>query len=142
MTRVDFYILNSTGSEARLRFACRLVEKAWTRQHRVYIHTPDAPAANAVDMLLWTFRAGSFLPHQLSDTAPTDCPVLIGHGNEPVANQGVLVNLDEEVPLFFSRFERVVEIINQDENVRQSGRNRFKFYRDRGYDLHSHTLDG
>jgi len=142
MTRVDFYILRSTGPEARLQFACRLTEKAWSQHQRVYIHAPDAPAATRLDLLLWTFRPGSFVPHQLNDATGTDCPVLIGHGDEPAAHHGVLVNLDEEVPLFFSRFERVVEIINQDENVRQTGRNRFRFYRDRGYDLHSHTLDG
>jgi DNA polymerase III subunit chi len=119
-----------------------MAEKAWSQQYQVYVHAPDAHSANNLDQLMWTFRAGSFVPHQLAGESATDCPVQIGYGAEPESGYQVLINLDEEVPLFFSRFERVVEIVNLDEKVRQAGRNRFKFYRDRGYDLYSHNLDG
>lgn len=142
MTRIDFYIVDSGESATRLQVACRLAEKAWSLKNQVYIHTSDAQSAGALDNLLWTFRAGSFIPHQLCNEATTDCPVVIGHEREPEQTYEVLINLDVGVPLFFSRFERVIEIVNQDENVRQDGRERFKFYRDRGYDLHSHNLNG
>ena len=69
-----------------------------------------------------------------------DCPVLIGHVDAPESINQVLINLDAAVPMFFSRFERVVEIVNQDETLRQQARDRFKFYRDRGYDLQTHNL--
>lgn len=141
MTRVDFYIINSADEAARMQLACRLAEKAWSQQNRVYIHTSDEHTATSLDQLLWTFRAGSFVPHQLSTEATRDCPITIGFAPEPESDYQVLVNLDNDVPLFFSRFQRVVEIVNQDENVRKAGRSRFKYYRDRGYDLRSHNLD-
>jgi len=141
MTRIDFYILQSNTPQARAQFACRLTEKAYSQANRVYLHAADAGQATQLDTLLWTFRQGSFVPHQQHDAAHSgDCPVVIGHQHEPEDHNQVLINLDQQVPLFFSRFERVVEIVDEDENTRQRGRERFKFYRDRGYDLHSHNI--
>ena len=68
-------------------------------------------------------------------------PVLIGHDadNDP-AETDLLINLADEIPMFFSRFERVAEVVSEDKQSRESGRNRFRFYRDRGYDLRTHQL--
>ena len=141
MTRIDFYITDSTQKSSRALLACRLAEKAYSLKNQIYIYTPDELLTKELDDLLWTYRAGSFVPHQQLETHEThDCPVLIGHIEAPEGLNQVLINLDSAVPLFFSRFERVVEIVNQDETQRKQARERFKFYRDRGYDLHSHNL--
>lgn len=143
MTRVDFYVLPSATPQARQRLACRLAEKAYNLAHQVYIHTDDARQAQQLDTLLWTFRDGSFVPHECFDL-DTDAavPVLIGHREAPDNVNQVLINLQPDVPMFFSRFERVVEIVDQDELVRQQGRQRYQFYRERGYPLQTHKLDG
>jgi DNA polymerase-3 subunit chi len=142
MTRIDFYILEQRQQQARMRFACRLAEKAWQQGNRVYIHAQDAEQCRRLDELLWTFRAGSFVPHSLDDAPDADAaPIHIGHGNEPQHHDQVLINLAPEVPLFFSRFERVTELVDQDEQVRKQGRERFRFYRDRGYPLTDHTIN-
>jgi DNA polymerase-3 subunit chi len=52
----------------------------------------------------------------------------------------VLVNLDQTVPAFFGQFERVAEIVSGDDNVRNQARERYKYYRDRGYSLNSHNI--
>lgn len=144
MTKVDFYILEQQG-EARNRFACRLAEKAWQQGNKVYIHTASAEQSQRLDELLWTFRAGSFVPHTLdNDNNADSTPIHIGHGDEPQGPQHhdqVLINLAPEVPLFFSRFERVAEVVDQDEEVRTQGRERFRFYRDRGYALENHSIN-
>ena len=142
MTRVDFYILDSDQKSSRALLACRLAEKAYSLKNQIYIYTPDEMQTKEIDDLLWTYRAGSFVPHQQHAVQDNqDCPVLIGHTEAPEGLNQVLINLDTAVPLFFSRFERVVEIVNQDETQRQKARDRFKFYRDRGYDLHTHNLN-
>ena len=141
MTRVDFYIVDSDETASRSLTACRLAEKAYTLDHQIYIHTANPSEATQLDELLWTYRAGSFVPHQRYETpSEQDCPVLIGHTDAPESINQVLINLDSAVPMFFSRFERVVEIVTQEETTRQQARERFKFYRDRGYDLHTHNL--
>ncbi|MDR9436318.1 MAG: DNA polymerase III subunit chi [Thiohalophilus sp.] len=142
MTRVDFYITEDNHAQARQRLACRLAEKAYTRNHTIYIHTDDRQQAEQLDQLLWTFRDGSFIPHCLQDdTVATRAAIVIGHDGEPEQHNEVLINLGEAVPAFFSRFERVAEVIAGDEQARQTGRERFKFYRDRGYELNTHNLD-
>ena len=72
---------------------------------------------------------------------PSPRAVTIGHDWEPEGECEVLINLDSDVPLFFSRFERVAEILDQDPQTRQKGRERYRFYRDRGYDLNTHEID-
>lgn len=141
MTKVDFYVLEQHHHEARQRFACRLAEKAWQQGNRVYIHTGSAEQSQRLDELLWTFRLGSFIPHALdSDDSDDAVAIHIGHGDEPRHHDQVLINLAPEVPLFFSRFERVADLVDQNEQTRQQGRQRFRFYRDRGYPLDNHTI--
>jgi len=140
MTEVDFYVLDNSQPQARLRFACRLADKAYRLGHRIYIHTESAQQTLELDTLLWTFQQNSFVPHavvqEAGDTAP---PVLISHDVEPDASQ-VLINLAADVPLFFSRFERVAELVNTDTTVRQQGRSRYSFYKERGYPLRTHEI--
>lgn len=143
MTRIDFYILEHGGPEQGPQVACRVAEKAYLAGHRVYIHTSDARQAERLDELLWTFRQGSFVPHQKLETGtPADAltPIHIGWGGEPEVHDEVLINLAAEVPLFFSRFQRVAEIVPPGDDARQLGRARYKFYRDRGYPLETHSL--
>ena len=146
MTRVDFYVLDDKAEGARERFACRLVEKAWRLKHKIYLHAASAQDAQHLDQLLWTFRDGSFVPHALESGAldgalAAATPVRIGSGPEPAFDADLLVNLDREVPLFFSRFERVAEIV-AGEDDKAAARERFRFYRDRGYALEHHQIGG
>ncbi len=142
MTRVDFYVLEQHHHDARQRFACRLAEKAWQQGNKVYIHTASAEQSQRLDELLWTFRVDSFVPHSLDGASAADhAPIHIGHSGEPQHHDQVLINLAPEVPLFFSRFERVADLVDQQEETRVQGRERFRFYRDRGYPLASHTIN-
>jgi DNA polymerase-3 subunit chi len=141
MTRVDFYILQGDDAHTRPLFTCRLAEKAYALGHRVYIHTESATQTTHLDELLWTFKQDSFLPHAVQGAEPdAPSPILLGHAAEPDANTDVLINLAPEVPLFFSRFERVAELIDQQEQRKRQGRERYSFYRDRGYELQTHQL--
>ena len=142
MTEVDFYIINNEDALQRARFACRLADKAYRLGHRVYIHTESAQQTRQLDELLWTFQQNSFVPHRVfegDDDGRT--PVQLGHDAEPDASHAVLINLAGDVPLFFSRFERVAELVNKDTTVRQLGRNRYSFYKERGYALRTHEIN-
>ncbi len=141
MTRVDFYITPNPAMDMRLQLVCRIAEKAYNTSHRVYIHTDDSQLANKLDDLLWTFRQGSFIPHcQANDQHAADCAVVIGQ-TLPDNQPQVLINLADQVPAFFSRFERIAEIVAGDEPTRQAARTRYKYYRERGYPLETHELN-
>lgn len=140
MTLIDFYIMSDRKPDARQLLACKITEKAYKKGHKIYIHTESEQQSNSMDKLLWTFRGGSFIPHSVTNKGETDTPVLIGHDSEPECSPDVLINLSHEVPGFFSRFERVAEVITEDAEQKKKGRERYKFYRDRGYELRNHTL--
>lgn len=141
MTRVDFYVLPDASATGRERFACRLADIAYRRGQRVYVYAQSKDQAQTLDNLLWTFQAGSFVPHGLHPSeTEAETPVLVGHDGVPDSGHDVLINLAEAVPNFFSRYERVAELINQEPAGKHAGRERFRFYRDRGYALETHTL--
>lgn len=139
MTRIDFYLLPGAEPLERLRTACRIAEKAFLLDHDVHIHTADPAVSRRMDELLWTFRDRSFVPHEVEPEDPEAWPVTIGHAMEP-APRAVLINLAAEVPPFFGRFERVAEVIDENPQIKEAGRARYRFYRERGYPLHHHRL--
>ena len=141
MTRVDFYVLEAQARGDRYVLACRLAEKAWQQGHRVYLHTGSENESRHLDRLLWTYRDGSFLPHGRCGEADAALnPILVGHDTEAGDEHDVLINLATAVPPFFSRFERVAETLDQDPQIRDAGRQRYRFYRDRGYAPETHRI--
>ncbi|MCP4002034.1 MAG: DNA polymerase III subunit chi [Gammaproteobacteria bacterium] len=140
-TRVNFYILNTVEPASRLNFACRLTEKAYSLNNRVYAHTATPRDAQQLDEMLWTFRQGSFVPHQLlTDAGKHRAPVSIGTNDTSEKNGDLLINLAEAIPEFISGFQRVAEIICSDEQSRQIGRERFKNYRRLGIEPETHQI--
>lgn len=141
MTQVDFYLLADDAPGDRFRLACRIAEKARRAGLRVLIHAPEPTLASHIDTLLWTLWEQSFVPHGLLGRVdPAINPILIGDGSEAHDEHQVLINLAMDVPVFFSRFDRLVECVDHDETVKASGRQRFRFYREHGYPLGTHTL--
>ena len=137
MTRIDFYF----GAEDKLQIACRLSAKAAQQKLRVLIYAPDQVEAQKVDNLLWTWQATGFLPHCMTGSPlAAETPVLITHDPEDTPHDEVLLNLHSAWPPAFSRFQRLVEIVGRDEKDREAARERFRFYRDRGYEIAKHDL--
>ena len=123
---------------------CRLVDKAFRQGHRTYVLTANAESAARLDNLLWTFSGGSFVPHGVytgaDDQSAEAPPVMLGHREPPPAWYDVLVTLGPDVPSCFSRFERVAEVVGVGEEDKLRARERFRFYRDRGYPLETHEI--
>ena len=108
---------------------------------RVLAFCPDAQAGSKLSRLLWTAQPVSFIPHCLPGNAlAAMTPVIVDHEGSDPPHDDVLINLRAEWPPFFSRFQRLIEIVSLDEQDRSQARARFKFYRDRGYAIQSHDL--
>ena len=142
MARVDFYILAGTGEPSRHSFACRLAEKAYRLKHSVHIHTANQQQAEVLDQLLWTFRDGSFVPHQLLGvTGRSDgAPVTIGFDEAEIGDRDLLINLTDEIPSKAASFPRVAELVTSDEESKQKSRKRFVGYRELGVELETHNI--
>jgi DNA polymerase III subunit chi len=144
--RVDFYVLAGSDGAERLRFACRLVEKAWLRRHRVRVQLDPGGEIEAFDQMLWTFSDRSFVPHRRAGAAgdapaPALPAVVLADGPEADAGDGdLVVNLATAVPAGFEQFARIAEVVDADGNRRQSGRERFRAYRERGIEPETHDM--
>ena len=137
MTQIDFY----THVESRLHTACRLCAKAVAQGTRLFVYAPDAETARELDRLLWTTPATGFVPHcGPEDGRASVTPVIVSASSDPLPHDDVLLNLHPDVPAFFSRFQRVIEVVSTDEEDRQRARARFRFYRARGYELRDYNL--
>jgi DNA polymerase III subunit chi len=137
MTRIDFYV----NSENPLATLGSLGVKATRQGARLFVLTRDHEQTEKVDRHLWIQPAIGFLPHCRAGhkLAPVT-PIIVDHVAEPVVHEQVLVNLTDDCSQLFSRFERLIEIVGNQEESRLQARTRFRFYRDRGYEIHTHDL--
>lgn len=144
MTRIDFYVLVGEDPLARLHLVCKLAEKAVGARQKVFIYSDSEQELDQLDQCLWDFRAMSFVAHQRLPAhhvpnATDDDPVYLSSG-QPGNDRHLLINLAQEVPPFFSRFERTLEVVNEQNSVQSAGRLRYRFYQQRGYPLHHHKI--
>lgn len=152
MTKIDFYIAgseNPSDANSHRLIACRIIEKAYRKNLSVYVHTDNERDAVDIDKLLWSFRANSFIPHDMdnsaaeknTDSTVTSAPaVLISCSGNPRQHGDVLVNLSSQRPEFYGRFLRLAEIVSADDKAKAQSRERYKYFRDRGYPLNVHQL--
>jgi DNA polymerase III subunit chi len=141
LPRVDFYVTEDVSPRARLRTACRVVEKAYLAGQTVLVWHTEVEELREFDELLWTFSDGSFVPHEPLTAGGFDsAPVLLSAGTPPPGSVDVLVNLAADVPACASVAQRVAEFIDGDPDRRQAGRARFRAYKDRGLQPATHTL--
>jgi DNA polymerase-3 subunit chi len=145
--RVDFYLSEEAGDNARLRLACRIAEKAYLARQKVVCYSDDPALLPRFDELLWTFGDGSFVPHDTvtREGEPIDAPVALTSGPLPVGDfvgseGSVLINLSQAVPPFFEKFARVAEFLDARPEVRSAGRERFKFYRGKSIEPQTHNV--
>ena len=137
MTVIDFY----THVSDPLRVAVQLVRKALPQHGKIRVLTEDEMMTAQLDKRLWIEPATGFLPHcRLDNPLASDTPVLVDHCLMHEGAAEVLINLQRQVPDFFSRFERLVEIIGTDSDAVSEGRKRYRFYQERGYMLRAHNL--
>jgi len=140
LTRIAFYVGQSSNLQARLLLACKLVEKALAQDMRVYIHTDQLSTSARMDELLWTYSDLSFIPHALNPSTEQGLKVLIGHDAPPADTYEFLINLSNQIPSFLARFDRMAEVLDQEESILVAGRKRYQLYRKQGYNLDYHQL--
>ena len=139
MAQVDFYVLDKVDEHSRYTLACKLAEKAWRLENTIHVHTMSQADAERLDELLWTFRDGSFVPHELVSSG-NPAPVSIGYGSNTVESRDLLISLCDEIPAFADTFPRIAELVTSEENCRQKSRERYAAYRDQGHTLEMHKI--
>jgi len=156
MTEIDFYLLAQQGPhpaksqlDPRMEFAVRLCHKVVSLGHQVFICTENEEYSQTLSAALWQYRPESFLANQIIDSQNPEIKVLpktinISHNickdSAPALGNDLLINLSLEIPAIFSRFNRHIEIVSDDESIKEKFRNHWAFYQQRGYSLKKHDL--
>lgn len=130
MTRVEFYF----NVADKLAKSAELCEKAINKGRQLTLLTQDEHMSTTLQQHLWQLSATSFLANaKASEAHSAFSAILLDCAGENLQQDDILINLQNQQPPFFSRFRHLVEIVGKDESERLSARQRFKFYRDRGY---------
>ncbi|SFH81074.1 DNA polymerase III, chi subunit [Collimonas sp. OK307] len=139
MTQIDFH----TNISDKFLYTCRLVRKARMAQRQIVILSSNAEDLATLDQALWTFSEHDFLPHvRAGDPLAAQTPVILAADEETEwPHHQILVNLSGRTPLHFARFERMFEIISLAEEDKAGGRERYRFYQQRGYPLTHFVAD-
>jgi DNA polymerase-3 subunit chi len=139
MTRVSFL----HGADDRLQAAVAWLGQAAREGRRVLVYAPQESELEHLDRLLWALPATGFTPHCKHGAAlATETPVVLTGSLEQPVHDECLLNLSAEVPPAFSRFEHLVEIVSTSDADKVAGRERFRFYRERGYPLEAKDISG
>lgn len=135
-------MLRGRGEIARQQFACKLAEKAYRLENSVHIQVADQASEKTLDELLWTFRDGSFVPHEVlsSNAAAAPVPVTISCDKLPEKGPDLLINLGNTLPDNAAAFPRVAEVVSSEDDSLAQSRQRFVEYRDKGHSLDTHKL--
>jgi DNA polymerase-3 subunit chi len=137
MTRIDFYQLNPQQHNAD-RVVCQLCQKAYESKQLTLLLTQNQQQTEHLDRQLWIFDDDSFIPHDAEESDQFMSPVLIHNEPELRNERQLLINLADDIPGYFARFERVIELVT--ESNKQQAREHYNYYRERGYPLNHHNL--
>jgi DNA polymerase III subunit chi len=136
MTDIEFHV----NVPDKLHYSCRLLRKAYRSGAKAVV-TAEPDVLQQLDQLLWSYSSTEFLPHCKSDSSPLTVaatPILLADQLNSHPAGSVLINLGQQVPAGFERFERFIEVASNIDTDRLAARDRWKHYRDRGYSLKRH----
>ena len=132
MTQIFFY----HNASDRIGATAALISKACAQKKALLVYAPDSELASVLDRHLWMHPPTGFVPHVRGNSPlAAETPIVITDTLETLLQNERLFNLSAEVPPGFSRFTSVIEVVGRNENERLAGRERVKFYKDRGYEI-------
>jgi len=146
MKQVDFYLISNKVSKAKYKLASRLSNKLQRQDKSALIITDNDDATTELDSVMWSFSDTSFLTHEkISDNDQTAL-IQIGDASQASPkflekNYNVLINISTDIPIFNHHFQRIAEIVEQDEQAKIAARIRFKRYQTEGFEIKTHNIE-
>lgn len=146
MTRIEFFF----NVENKFQKVAELAEKISAQGRQLYVFAPEVTFAQQLDDYLWTYSSSCFLPHMMADSEydglqpdmSEQVSFLIDCKANNLQHDDVIINFAVEVPVFFSRFLRLIEVVGQYETDKIAARKRFRLYREQGYNIQSFDTVG
>lgn len=104
---------------------------------KVYINCDDKAAAEQLAEYFWQQEPSHYLAHNLTGEGPKGgTPVEIGYSAlKPSWNRQLVINMANSDATFAHAFAQVVDFVPCEEKAKQLARERYKIYRQAGYQL-------
>jgi len=141
MKRADLYLLSTPSMSEQLEFCCRLCEKAVNDFQRIHIQTEQSTQNEALDSLLWTFKAESFLPHEVGQSKQVLAPIIIDTENlqsDYFLDHNLLILLSNRLPDNAEKFDRLCIVVRNHEADIQQARQLYKQLAQQKIDVRIH----
>lgn len=139
---VDFYILNTSQIDIKLNVTCELIETLYLEGRRLYVLCDHQIDAHTIDEWLWVFKPESFVPHHLVGEGPVPPPpVQIGWTQPDYSQRDVLFNLSANMPNKVPQFQRIIEVVYDDEVLKQTARKRYRAYQEQQCRIQTHQIN-
>lgn len=124
MTQVSFYLFEQS-TEPQAHSACRLARKILKQAEKIWWYCPDVTLQTILDDTLWGFDDTSFITHGIDDQTGQVCisSTLPEHG------QWIIFNFSLTAINIQDTFKHIIEIIENKEQNKVIGRDKFKHYR-------------
>ncbi|MFQ1023170.1 DNA polymerase III subunit chi [Avibacterium paragallinarum] len=141
--QAQFYILQKTQPKAPLSametLACDLAAQAWRLGKKVLISCESEEQAFRLDEALWAREPEEFVPHNLSgEITQYATPIEISWaGKRNAQRRDLLINLQNQVPDFIASFNQVIDFVPNEESQKAVARERYKQYRQLGWQLNT-----
>lgn len=137
----QFYIIENIQPTELLsaseNLACNLAASAWRVGKKVLIACETEQQALNLDEALWQRDPDEFVPHNLSgEITQFATPIEISwQGKRNAQRRDLLINLQTNVPDFVAGFNQVIDFVPPDETEKAQARERYKQYRQMGWQL-------
>jgi DNA polymerase-3 subunit chi len=140
MAKADFYLIAKPRFRGDpLLLVCELAKKAFESGQRTLIFARSPEQAEQLDEKLWDFDENAFVPHQIAgDEDDAITPVLIVPPGVPTPDRALVINLRDDAVA--GTFERVLEVVPDDETQRAGSRERWKTYKAAGIEVAKHDM--
>ena len=135
MAKISFYLFEKSP-ERQVESTCRLCRKILRKPAKVWIHCQDQNIQKELDDRLWSFDEISFLAHGIDQP---DAPICIS-SRLPENSDWIVFNFNNHPIEQADQFSHIIEIVENDENAKQIGREKFKAYRKLGISPQTHKL--
>ena len=146
MKTATFYIIEqstpsdettSAGLTVIERLACRLAAESWRSGKRILVACDNQQQAEKLDEALWQREPHQFVPHNLAGEGPRQgTPIeLCWPGKRSNIARALLINLQSQFADFATAFHEVIDFVPYDETEKQLARERYKTYRNIGFNL-------
>ncbi|MCE0494079.1 DNA polymerase III subunit chi [Vibrio salinus] len=141
MRNATFYIIaeGSTKAERQglLQYVVFLSQHFSKQGAKIFINSQNKQEAETLAELFWQVPTNLFIAHNLVGEGPRySTPIEIGYPEvRPNINRQIVINLSDCNTTFAHRFSEVVDFVPCEEQTKQLARERYKLYRQAGFQL-------